>query len=90
MIPLGSRTMKLNAAAEMIPITAGIAELHPFCPPEQAEGSSDISASFDWLVKLTGYDAVRRSLTRRNRGIRGAAGTVTITKSRNEGHAISA
>jgi glycine dehydrogenase len=39
MIPLGSCTMKLNAAAEMIPITWP--ELHPFCPAEQAEGYPD-------------------------------------------------
>lgn len=39
MIPLGSCTMKLNAAAEMLPITwPEFAELHPFCPPEQAQG----------------------------------------------------
>jgi glycine dehydrogenase len=39
MIPLGSCTMKLNAAAEMIPITwPEFSELHPFCPAEQAEG----------------------------------------------------
>ena len=39
MIPLGSCTMKLNAAAEMIPITwPEFAELHPFCPTEQAGG----------------------------------------------------
>ncbi len=60
MIPLGSCTMKLNAAAEMIPITwPEFAELHPFCPPEQAEGYHQmISQLSDWLVKLTGYDAV--------------------------------
>ena len=40
MIPLGSCTMKLNAATELIPITwAAFAELHPFCPPDQARGT---------------------------------------------------
>lgn len=60
MIPLGSCTMKLNAAAEMIPITwPEFAELHPFCPPEQAEGYLlMIHQLSDWLVKLTGYDAL--------------------------------
>nr|MDQ6119391.1 hypothetical protein [Klebsiella pneumoniae subsp. pneumoniae] len=60
MIPLGSCTMKLNAAAEMIPITwPEFAELHPFCPVEQAEGYQQMIAQLsDWLVKLTGYDAV--------------------------------
>ncbi|MDN5986157.1 MAG: aminomethyl-transferring glycine dehydrogenase [Hafniaceae bacterium] len=60
MIPLGSCTMKLNAAAEMIPITwSEFAELHPFCPPEQAMGyQMMISQLSQWLVQLTGYDAV--------------------------------
>ncbi|NIY47918.1 aminomethyl-transferring glycine dehydrogenase [Cedecea colo] len=60
MIPLGSCTMKLNAAAEMIPITwPEFAELHPFCPANQAEGYHQmISQLSDWLVKLTGYDAL--------------------------------
>lgn len=60
MIPLGSCTMKLNSAAEMIPITwPEFAELHPFCPPEQALGYQImISQLSQWLVQLTGYDAV--------------------------------
>ncbi|MBJ3815877.1 aminomethyl-transferring glycine dehydrogenase [Shimwellia pseudoproteus] len=60
MIPLGSCTMKLNAAAEMIPITwPEFAELHPFCPADQAEGYHQMIAQLsDWLVKLTGYDAL--------------------------------
>ena len=53
MIPLGSCTMKLNAAAEMIPITwPEFAELHPFCPPEQAEGYQQMIAQLaDWLLR---------------------------------------
>lgn len=60
MIPLGSCTMKLNAAAEMIPITwPEFAELHPFCPTEQAGGYQQIIGQLSqWLVQLTGYDAV--------------------------------
>ncbi|WP_145579863.1 aminomethyl-transferring glycine dehydrogenase [Yersinia vastinensis] len=60
MIPLGSCTMKLNAAAEMIPITwPEFAELHPFCPPEQAAGYQQMIGQLSqWLVQLTGYDAV--------------------------------
>ncbi|EHD23111.1 MULTISPECIES: aminomethyl-transferring glycine dehydrogenase [Brenneria] len=60
MIPLGSCTMKLNAAAEMLPITwPEFAELHPFCPPEQAQGYHKmIEQLAGWLVQLTGYDAV--------------------------------
>ncbi|MCL2891711.1 aminomethyl-transferring glycine dehydrogenase [Brenneria tiliae] len=60
MIPLGSCTMKLNAAAEMLPITwPEFADLHPFCPPEQAQGYRKmIEQLAGWLVQLTGYDAV--------------------------------
>lgn len=60
MIPLGSCTMKLNAAAEMIPITwPEFAGLHPFCPPEQAAGYQQmISQLSRWLIQLTGYDAL--------------------------------
>ncbi|TKI03781.1 aminomethyl-transferring glycine dehydrogenase [Martelella alba] len=60
MIPLGSCTMKLNAAAEMIPITwPEFAELHPFCPPEQAIGYQQMIGQLSrWLVQLTGYDAL--------------------------------
>ena len=60
MIPLGSCTMKLNAAAEMIPITwPEFSELHPFCPVEQAAGYQQMIGQLSqWLVQLTGYDAV--------------------------------
>lgn len=60
MIPLGSCTMKLNAAAEMLPITwPEFAELHPFCPPEQALGYRQMIEQLSgWLVQLTGYDAI--------------------------------
>jgi glycine dehydrogenase len=89
MIPLGSCTMKLNAAAEMIPITwPEFAELHPFCPAEQAEGYHQMIAQLsDWLVKLTGYDAV---CMQPNSGAQGEyAGLLAIRhyhESRNEGH----
>ncbi|MGO9783425.1 MAG: aminomethyl-transferring glycine dehydrogenase [Streptosporangiaceae bacterium] len=60
MIPLGSCTMKLNAAAEMEPITwPEFASLHPFAPPEQALGYQElISRLADALTRITGYDAV--------------------------------
>ncbi|WP_455816801.1 aminomethyl-transferring glycine dehydrogenase [Pseudomonas cerasi] len=60
MIPLGSCTMKLNAAAEMMPITwPEFAELHPFCPAEQAGGYLQMIGQLSrWLVQLTGYDAL--------------------------------
>ncbi|MDU6925059.1 aminomethyl-transferring glycine dehydrogenase [Franconibacter helveticus] len=88
MIPLGSCTMKLNAAAEMIPITwPEFAELHPFCPADQAEGYHHmISQLSDWLVKLTGYDAL---CMQPNSGAQGEyAGLLAIRhyhESRNEG-----
>ncbi len=60
MIPLGSCTMKLNATAEMIPITLpGFAEIHPFAPEDQTAGfRSLIQRLADWLRELTGFAAV--------------------------------
>ncbi|BBZ13754.1 aminomethyl-transferring glycine dehydrogenase [Mycobacterium branderi] len=60
MIPLGSCTMKLNAAAEMEPITwPEFARLHPFAPASDAAGLRRLIAQLEsWLVQLTGYDAV--------------------------------
>jgi glycine dehydrogenase len=60
MIPLGSCTMKLNAAAEMIPITLpGFTEIHPFAPPEQTQGYAELIARLtDWLKAITGFAAV--------------------------------
>ncbi len=60
MIPLGSCTMKLNAAAEMTPVTwPQFADIHPFAPPEQWEGYRQIIADLErWLAAVTGYDAV--------------------------------
>ncbi len=60
MIPLGSCTMKLNAAAEMEPITwPEFARLHPFAPPADAAGLRALIHQLEnWLVHMTGYDAV--------------------------------
>jgi glycine dehydrogenase len=60
MIPLGSCTMKLNAAAEMEPITwPAFADLHPFVPDDRTEGTRRIVADLErWLAEITGYDAV--------------------------------
>jgi glycine dehydrogenase len=60
MIPLGSCTMKLNATAEMEPISwPQFAELHPFAPREDARGLLEVVSDLQrWLVALTGYDAV--------------------------------
>ena len=60
MIPLGSCTMKLNATAEMIPVTwPELANLHPFAPPEQAAGYQALFHDLEaWLKEITGFDAV--------------------------------
>ena len=60
MIPLGSCTMKLNAAVEMLPISwPEFAALHPFAPPDQAAGYHELIDELEqWLCACTGYDAV--------------------------------
>ncbi|MBD2767037.1 aminomethyl-transferring glycine dehydrogenase [Hymenobacter sp. BT664] len=60
MIPLGSCTMKLNATAEMIPVTwPEIGQLHPFAPLKQAKGYQQIFADLQtWLCEITGFAAV--------------------------------
>lgn len=60
MIPLGSCTMKLNAAAEMEPITwPGFARQHPFAPVSDAPGLRRLIADLEvWLTHVTGYDSV--------------------------------
>jgi len=59
MIPLGSCTMKLNAAAEMLPITLpGFARIHPFAPADQARGYARLFADLErWLCAITGFAA---------------------------------
>ena len=58
MISLGSCTMKLNAAAEMMPITwPEFAFLHPFAPADQTKGYQELSNSLsDWLIDITGLN----------------------------------
>ena len=60
MIPLGSCTMKLNAATELLPIAwYKFAELHPFCPPDQAKGMIEILKKLEAdLAEITGFDKV--------------------------------
>jgi glycine dehydrogenase len=60
MIPLGSCTMKLNAAAEMEPVSwPEFADLHPFAPAGQARGYAELIGDLErWLAEITGYDAV--------------------------------
>ncbi len=89
MIPLGSCTMKLNAAAELMPISwPEFAGLHPFVPADQAEGYRELIEELeDLLCKTTGYDAVSMQP---NSGAQGEyAGLLAIRawhESRGEGH----
>jgi glycine dehydrogenase len=89
MIPLGSSTMKLNAAAEMIPLSwPEFSQIHPFVPEEQALGYKEmIDDLSDKLCQITGYDA---SSMQSNSGAPGEyAGLLTIAayhRDRGEGH----
>ncbi|MBD2083188.1 aminomethyl-transferring glycine dehydrogenase [Leptolyngbya sp. FACHB-17] len=57
MIPLGSCTMKLNATAEMVPITwAEFGQLHPFAPIDQTQGYQELFKQLEsWLSEITGF-----------------------------------
>lgn len=59
MIPLGSCTMKLNAAAELMPVSwPEFANLHPFVPKDQAEGYYELFTELEkWLSDITGFAA---------------------------------
>jgi glycine dehydrogenase len=89
MIPLGSCTMKLNATAEMIPVTwPEFGRMHPFAPREQAEGYSTLFRQLEHdLAEITGFAAVS---LQPNAGSQGEfAGLLTIHDyhhSRGEGH----
>lgn len=89
MISLGSCTMKLNATAEMIPITwPEFGRLHPFAPMDQAQGYKQmIDELSEWLIDITGYDALSMQP---NSGAQGEyAGLIAIKRyheSRDEGH----
>jgi glycine dehydrogenase len=60
MIPLGSCTMKLNATAEMEPVSwPEFANMHPYAPADQTQGYAQLIAELErWLAEVTGYDAV--------------------------------
>jgi len=78
MIPLGSCTMKLNAAVEMMPVTwPGFGALHPFAPADQAEGYAEMLEELSArLCEITGYDAMS---LQPNSGAQGEyAGLLTI------------
>ncbi|GAA0720434.1 aminomethyl-transferring glycine dehydrogenase [Dokdonella soli] len=89
MIPLGSCTMKLNATAEMIPVTwPEFGNIHPLAPNTQTQGYKELINGLEaMLVECTGYDAVS---LQPNSGAQGEyAGLLAIRayhRSRNEGH----
>ncbi len=60
MIPLGSCTMKLNAASEMLPVSwPEFSKLHPFAPAEQTQGYRELTGQLErWLCEITGFAAV--------------------------------
>lgn len=60
MIPLGSCTMKLNATAEMIPVTwPEFGQIHPFAPVDQTEGYQILFTQLEqWLAEVTGFSAI--------------------------------
>ncbi|MFN7716571.1 MAG: aminomethyl-transferring glycine dehydrogenase, partial [Pseudanabaenaceae cyanobacterium] len=84
MIPLGSCTMKLNATAEMLPVTwAEFGQIHPFAPQEQTKGYQILFQQLEtWLGEITGFAGVS---LQPNAGSQGEyAGLLTI---RNYHHA---
>ncbi|WP_375229850.1 aminomethyl-transferring glycine dehydrogenase [Roseobacter sp. S98] len=89
MIPLGSCTMKLNSAAEMMPVSwREFSLLHPFAPADQAEGYAELIADLSAkLCDITGYDAISMQP---NSGAQGEyAGLLTIAayhRSNGQGH----
>ncbi|HET7188840.1 MAG TPA: aminomethyl-transferring glycine dehydrogenase, partial [Gemmatimonadaceae bacterium] len=89
MIPLGSCTMKLNATAEMLPVTwPEFGRLHPFAPAEQSQGYQEMFRNLESaLAEITGFHAVS---LQPNAGSQGEyAGLLTIAayhKSRGEAH----
>ena len=89
MITLGSCTMKLNATAQMIPVTwPEIGNIHPFAPKSQTQGYEKMITEFDHLLRdITGFDAI---CMQPNSGAQGEyAGLMAIRhyhESRDEGH----
>lgn len=89
MIPLGSCTMKLNAAAEMFPILyPGFARLHPFVPVEQTQGYRELIERLQgWLCEITGFSAISMMP---NAGSQGEYSGLMVIRayheSRGEGH----
>ncbi|MBD2412007.1 glycine dehydrogenase (aminomethyl-transferring) [Nostoc calcicola FACHB-389] len=89
MIPLGSCTMKLNATAEMIPVTwEEFGKIHPFAPPSQTQGYQILFEQLEaWLAEITGFAGIS---LQPNAGSQGEyAGLLVIRQyheNRGEGH----
>ncbi|HEY9045912.1 MAG TPA: aminomethyl-transferring glycine dehydrogenase [Ohtaekwangia sp.] len=89
MISLGSCTMKLNATAEMVPVTwPEIGNIHPFAPIDQVQGYADLTTNLEnWLKEITGFTGVS---LQPNSGAQGEyAGLMVIRayhEDRGEGH----
>ncbi|RCJ20471.1 glycine dehydrogenase (aminomethyl-transferring) [Nostoc sp. ATCC 43529] len=89
MIPLGSCTMKLNATAEMIPVTwEEFGKIHPFAPPSQTQGYQILFQQLEaWLAEITGFAGIS---LQPNAGSQGEyAGLLVIRQyhqNRGEGH----
>ncbi|MEL6463551.1 MAG: aminomethyl-transferring glycine dehydrogenase [Pseudomonadota bacterium] len=89
MIPLGSCTMKLNSAAEMMPVSwREFSLLHPYCPKDQAAGYTELIDDLsEKLCEITGYDAISMQP---NSGAQGEyAGLLTIAgyhRANGQGH----
>lgn len=88
MIPLGSCTMKLNAAVELMPVTMpGFNQLHPFVPADQAQGYARIITELhDWLAEITGFDAVSMQP---NSGASGEYAGLLVIRAYHQAHAAA-
>jgi glycine dehydrogenase len=85
MIPLGSCTMKLNATAEMLPVTwPEIGSLHPFVPADQAEGYKQIFHDLEnWLCEVTGFAGIS---LQPNSGAQGEYAGLMVIRAYHEAH----
>jgi glycine dehydrogenase len=85
MIPLGSCTMKLNAAAEMLPISwPEFARMHPFAPRDQADGYRIMFDQLEgWLAEITGFNRVS---LQPNAGSQGEYAGLLVIRAYHEAH----
>jgi glycine dehydrogenase len=89
MIPLGSCTLKLNATAEMYPVTwRKVGSMHPFAPADQAQGYRTMIGQLnDWLAEITGFHAVSMQPNAGSQGeLTGLLVIRAYHESRGEGH----